>query len=91
VAQVVDISFWWLARLEAPYGPEFARSIVISGGVVAVGLCLQIVLSLFSLFGKAGKLVLVLLLVGALAGAPAVKGFIDRQLQEETEPSSATK
>ena len=24
LAQVVDISFWWLARLDDPYGPQFA-------------------------------------------------------------------
>ena len=27
LAQVVDISFWWLARLQDPYGSEFANAI----------------------------------------------------------------
>jgi hypothetical protein len=57
-AQVVDIAFWWLARMDAPHGPMFASFIPISGGIVATGLGLQIVLGLFNLFGRGGKLVL---------------------------------
>jgi hypothetical protein len=92
VAQVVDISFWWLARLDKPYGPEFARAIIVSGGVVAAGLGLQIVLSLFSLFGKTGRLVLVLLLGGALAGAYVVKDrVIDPYLAKEKSKVTVSK
>jgi hypothetical protein len=68
VAQVVDISFWWLARLQDPYGSVFAKCIMYSGGVVAVALGLQILLSLFSLFGWFGRVVLVLLILLLLAG-----------------------
>lgn len=65
LAQVVDISFWWLARLPEPQGPMFARWIVYSGAVVAVGLLLQIVLGLFNLFRVKGWLVLILLFAAA--------------------------
>ncbi len=73
VAQVADISFWWLARLDAPHGPLFATLIPISGGVVAVSLMLQILLSLFDLFGKGGKAVLLLLALAAGAGGFVLK------------------
>jgi hypothetical protein len=66
LAQVVDISFWWLARLPEPQGPMFARCVVYSGAVVAVGLLLHIVLSLFNLFRVKGWIVLILLF--AVAG-----------------------
>jgi hypothetical protein len=75
VAQVVDISFWWLARLPEPQGPMFADSIRFSGMVVAVGLGLQIVLTMYSLFGKFGKVVVTILLVAA--------GFGVHQLNEK--------
>ena len=65
LAQIVDISFWWLARLPEPQGPMFARCVVYSGAVVAVGLLLHIVLSLFNLFRVKGWLVLVLLFAAA--------------------------
>jgi hypothetical protein len=68
LAQVIDISFWWLARMDEPYGPEFARAIVISGAVVGAAVGLQIVLSLFNLFGKGGKLLLILLFAAAAYG-----------------------
>jgi hypothetical protein len=78
LAQLVDISFWWLARLEAPYGPYFAHAIAVTGGVVAVGLLAHIALGLFDLFGKKGKFTVVLLFVAAAAGA----GFVhDRIIQ----------
>jgi hypothetical protein len=69
VAQLIDISFWWLARLQDPWGPEFARGIRYTGMVVAAGLGLQIILSLFSLFGWFGRFLLVLAIAAALVGA----------------------
>jgi hypothetical protein len=84
-AQVVDISFWWLARLPDPLGVEFARLIALSGGVVAVGLLLHIVFGLFDLFGGKGKFVLTLLFGGAIAGAVLVhrSGVIENYLNQE--------
>jgi hypothetical protein len=84
LAQVVDISFWWLARMDAPLGPMFATLIPISGGIVALGLGLQILLGLFSLFGRFGKFILVLLLLAALAGGYVAKtNYLDRYLKTE--------
>ncbi len=65
VAQLADISCWWLARLEY-YGPAFAQAILATGGVVGLGLALQIVLSLFNMYGTKGKAVLLLLALVAM-------------------------
>jgi hypothetical protein len=67
VAQVADISCWWLARIDG-YGPLFAQAIMLTGGIVGLGLTAQIVLSLFNLYGIKGKLVLVLLALTFGAG-----------------------
>jgi hypothetical protein len=69
VAQVADISCWWLAR----ENPLFAHAIVYTGGIVGAGLLLQIVLGLFNLFGKVGKLVLLVLLIAAAYGGYQLK------------------
>jgi hypothetical protein len=68
-AQVVDIAFWWLARLDDPYGPMFARAIVVSGGIVGMGLGLHILLGLWDLFGRTGRLILFVLALIGLAAA----------------------
>lgn len=65
VAQLVDIGCWWLAR-ESPF---FAEMIIYSGAVVAGALFLQIVLSLFDLYGWFGKFVVLLVLVALGLGA----------------------
>ncbi len=92
LAQVVDISFWWLARLPPPHGPEFARLIAVSGAVVAVGLLLHVVCGLFDLFGGKGKLVLALLFGAAVAGGVLVdrSGVIDDYLAREKAGTAAT-
>ncbi len=88
LAQIVDISFWWLARIEEPYGPTFARAIAVSGGVVAVALGLQILLTLFDLFGKLGKSMLFILIVAAACGGYGVKErVIDKYLADENPPA----
>jgi hypothetical protein len=61
VAQLVDIGCWWLGRLD----PAFAHTIFVTGGIVAVSLVVQIVGSLFNMFDKAGKVVVLLILLGA--------------------------
>jgi hypothetical protein len=92
LAQVVDISFWWLARLAEPYGPLFAKAIVVSGAVVGASLFLHIVLGLADLFGKGrlAKLVLVLLLCAAAAGTGFVvkQRVIDPYLAQEKPPAA---
>jgi hypothetical protein len=72
VFQLLDISCWWLARLEGDTGVWFARMIPITGGVVGVGLMLQILLTLFDLFKMKGRIVLVMLMVAAGYGGYAV-------------------
>lgn len=84
VFQVIDISFWWLARLDEPYGPLFAKAIMVSGGLVALSLVGQIVLGSLSLFRGPGKaLILVVLGVGALAGLGAKVIIVDPYLKHE--------
>jgi hypothetical protein len=90
LAQVADISFWWLARLPEPYGPQFAQAIVFSGAVVAVGLLLHIVLSLFNLFRAKGWLVLILLFATAGYGCYVAKMYvIDPFIAQEKAPDTA--
>jgi hypothetical protein len=84
VAQMVDISCWWLTRAD----PRFADGIIIAGGVVAAGLMLHIVLSLFSMYGWLGKVVLLLLLVAAGFGAWQGKPYVESFLAAE-KPSAA--
>lgn len=96
VAQVVDVSFWWLARLDAPHGPMFAKGIMVTGGIVALSLGLQILLSLFNLFGKVGKLVLVLGIAALVAGGllyvqPEVVRYLDSEKATMTLSSDAHK
>ena len=71
VAQVADIACWWLARIEGPLGEQFAVAILYTGGVVGVGLALQIILGLFDMYSLKGKLVLLL-----LAAAAAYGGYV---------------
>ena len=78
VFQMVDISFWWLARMDEPYGQIFAHFIPVTGGIVALGLGLQIVLTMFSLFGKYGRALLIGLI---LAVGLSVFGIKDRVVQ----------
>jgi hypothetical protein len=92
LAQIVDISFWWLARLPEPQGPMFARCIVYSGAVVAVGLLLHIVLSLFNLFRVKGWLILVLLFAAAgYAGHEAKMRVIDPFIAQEKSTNTGEK
>lgn len=79
-AQLVDISMWWLARLD----PAYAHAIILTGGLVASGLMLQILLSLFDLFGKTGKVVLIALLLATGVGGFVLKEtVIDPYLAKE--------
>jgi hypothetical protein len=90
IASVVDVACWWLARLEDPYGSMFAMLIPVTGAVLAVSLLLQIVLSLFSLFGNVGKVLLVLLFIAAGAGGYMVnENYINPHILHEKEMRKA--
>jgi hypothetical protein len=85
-AQVADAGCWWLARAD----PFWAQAIMVTGGAVAVGLALQIGLSLFNLFGRGGKVLLVLALIAALLGGWALKErVIDPHLAQEKARAAA--
>lgn len=88
LAQVADISCWWLARLPQPEGPMFARVIVVTGVIIAVGLLLHIVLSLFNLFSKKAWLVLILLFGAAgFGGYVAMTRIVDPFIAREKAPA----
>lgn len=81
LAQLVDIGCWWMGRAD----PRFAQAIVVTGGIVGVSLFVQIVGSLFNMFGRVGKIVLILLILGGGLGGYLVKErFIDPYLHAET-------
>ena len=67
IAQVADVSCWWLARIPAPYGPMFAMAIMGTGAVVGIGLSMHIVLGLWNMYDTRGKAAIVLLLFGGAA------------------------
>ncbi|VTR91082.1 Putative uncharacterized protein OS=Novosphingobium sp. PP1Y GN=PP1Y_AT23285 PE=4 SV=1 [Gemmata massiliana] len=93
IAVFADVSLWWLARLCDEWGPYFAMGVIGTGFIAGCGLCAQISLSLFNMYGWKGKGVIALLfVVGALAGgafvmkllAPALpKPKIEEKKQED--------
>jgi hypothetical protein len=96
LAQVADVSCWWLARIDGP-GIYFAQAIMATVAVVGLGLGAQIVLSVFNMYGIKGKFVLVLLFLGAAAGGGLVaekyaKPFLaDMKAKKEKEAAEAAK
>ena len=81
LAQLCDIACWWLARIDG-VGPVFAQAIIGTGTVVGLGLLAHIVGGLWSLYGRAGRGVLLglalvagggLVVVYAAAIEPALK------------------
>src|SRR5262249_54558706 len=88
VVQVVDISFWWLARAD----PVFAHLIPLTGVLVAGGLFIHIVGSLFNLFGKAGKVVVLVFLLAGVGGVGALfNEVILPKLEQEKKEAEARK
>lgn len=80
VAQLLDISCWWLGRIH----PMLAQCIMMTGGLVALGLITQIVGSLFNLFGRKGRAFLLLLFLagGAAAGLAnlhVIQPYLERE------------
>lgn len=69
LAQVVEIGCWWLGRID----PLVAQLILVSGGLAAFGLAVQVLGGLWDLFGKAGRILLVVVLLTAGLGGGLVK------------------
>ena len=91
LAQVVDISFWWLARVP-DYGVYFAYGILGTGAVVGVGMTMQIVLSLLNMYGIRGKIIVLLVLFGTAAGLATVGvKVIQPALDEERKQAEQVK
>lgn len=67
IAQVLDVSCWWLARIPDS-GPYFAQAILGTGAIVGMGLGLQIILGIFDMYGRKGKMVVFVLLLAAAGG-----------------------
>jgi hypothetical protein len=85
--QLVEIGCWWLARLD----PVYAQLIVYIGAAVALGLMLQIVLSLFNMFGRTGKVILIaLILAGIVAGMQVKDHLVEPFLARERESAALT-
>jgi len=63
IFQVIEISCWWLARLEAPAGSFFASAIPPLGGIVAMCLLAQIVLSIWDMYESNGRKMIVTIFV----------------------------
>ena len=100
VAQVADISCWWLARLPLPYGPPFALTIMGTGAVVGLGLMFQILLSLFDMYRWRGRAVLALFfavglvaltLVLSQAVYPGLVAEKEKAKQKAADPTLNTK
>jgi hypothetical protein len=80
VLQVVNIGCWWLARTD----PRFAWLIASTGVLTALALAAQIMGTLFDLFGRTGKAILLVLLAGfGIAAVLVNNGAIGPYLDQE--------
>jgi hypothetical protein len=80
VAQLVDIACWWLSR----YDPLFATVLMVTGGMVAIGLLMHIALTLWDLFGGGGRALLIFLAILTVIGGAGLKlAVIDPYLSRE--------
>ncbi len=93
LAQIADVSFWWLARQTGPYqilgwtlplpnpiGPYFALGIIGTGALVGLGLLLQIVLSLWDMYRWSGRMVLLVLAIALASGAAVLTPLASRTI-----------
>jgi len=88
IAQIVDISFWWIARFDK----QLADVILITGGIVGASLLVQILLSLFDMYGKVGKMVVAgFVIIGALGMGTLHQTVIGPYLKIEKERAEAAK
>lgn len=85
LAQLAEMACWWLAIID----PVYASVIQTTGAVVAVGLVLQILATLFHLFGRTGRAVLLLLiLIAGVAGWQVKTMCIDPYLAAKRQPQA---
>jgi len=88
VAQTTDICCWWLSRMDPPLGLLFPKIILAAGGLAALSLAVQIFLSLFDLYGRTGKVLVLLLLLTGLGGGgytvytKAIKPALDAEREQ---------
>ena len=103
LAQIADVSCWWLARLTGPYqvfgwtlplpnpvGPYFALAIIGTGTVVGIGLMLQIVLSLWDMYRWTGRMVLLVLAIIVVSGLALLTPQMLGNVQNETKAAAST-
>jgi hypothetical protein len=80
IAQVLDVSCWWLGRID----PMYAQAILVTGGFVGIGLIIHIFGSVFNMYGKAGRtLVLILVLLAAVCAVMLNQRVIEPFLSHE--------
>lgn len=92
IAQVADVSCWWLARVPGSAGPMFAQTIVATGGIVGSGLAIHIVFGILDLYDWKGKLAVVLLFLAGGGGIGYVGlKVIEPALKEERLAAEAAK
>lgn len=85
-AFLADVACQWLARLDPPMGLYFARTIVLTGGLVGAGLGLQVLLGLWALFGNPGRVVLAaLVLLAGLGGYFVYENYFKPMLKREAD------
>lgn len=91
IAVFADVSLWWLARLSDQWGPYFAMGIIATGGLAGTGLFGQVVLSLFNMYGRTGKIVMGVLFAIGLGVVGAVwVNKIDPALSKKSDEHRAT-
>ncbi len=89
IAQVADVSCWWLARIDG-VGPTFAIGIIFTGTAVALGLTLQILGSLINMWTGFSRVLMLLVLavgIGVLAtvGIKAIMPALEAE-KKKSEP-----
>lgn len=80
VFQVVDVGCWWLGRID----PLFAQAILVTGGMVGLGLVIHILGSVFNMYGKVGRtVVLIVILLAGVGGVVVKQGVVEPFLTHE--------
>ena len=97
IAIVTDVAFWWLARLSDGYGVYFALGVLGTGGAAGLGLGAQITLSVWNMYGRKGKAVVLLifavggLLLGLVGKAVILPGLEEKAAERKKAEEAAAK